>query len=257
MKIAIITGMNYLNYIKEGNIAFALAHQVLTNTKYQSYFKNLSKMYKIIDNGAAELGESIKPKELLNAARSIDANEIWCPDKLYDCNTTLQMTKNFISLLSVDDKKKFILVGIPQGRTKRQWLHCYKKMLQIKEISVIAISKYSVESFSNDVGTLNFSLCRKYCIDYLYKNNLIKKPLHCAGANNLIIDEIRYYKKYNFVRSIDSNIMFKLGIHNIKIDFCVNEPDIRLNHDINELTDEQKQNITYNINQVKRCLNEL
>ena len=250
MKIAFITGMNYLDLMKEGDIAFALAHQVLINKEYANYFIN-SKQYKIIDNGAAELGKSIEPEELLRAARMINADEIWCPDKLYDKKETLNLTKNFLTKMTEEDNKRFKLVGLAQGRTMSEWIDCYEQMLEMPEISVMAISKYSVECFREICGNDDFSVCREACVMYLDSNDLIKKPLHLAGANCRWINEIKFMKKFPFVRSTDSNIPFKLGVMGLKIDECEEEPNERLNHDIKNLTKEQLNLIKYNINKIK------
>ena len=137
----------------------------------------------------------------------------------------------------------------------REWLSCYKWMLKEPRIDVIALSKYSVpKCFSKKFGTNIIGKVRPKVVDYLYKNNLIHKPLHLAGADNFIIHELKCMSKYPLIRSIDSNIAFKLGIHRIKIDECKVEPKERLNHNIKNLDEEQIQIINYNIDKIKEVL---
>lgn len=251
VKIAFITGMNYPQFAKEGDIEFCLAHQVLVNKKYADHYKN-SKKYVIMDNSAAELGESIVFDNYIKAIKMVMPDEIWLPDRLYDDKTTLKWTKMFIKELYTHKLIGNIkLAGIAQGMTLKEWLACYKEMLKIPEINVMVLSKYSVECFNKLAGTKNFALCRIACVDYLHKNKLVKKCLHCGGANNLIIPEMQYYKRYPKVRSIDSNICFKLGCHKLRIDECDIEPKERLNHDIKNLTRLQLDTIKYNIKKVK------
>lgn len=256
IKISFIAGVNYPKFSDHGDFNFVLAHHVLKHPSYTNYYWNKvieECKYTIIDNSAAELGESIKFEDLIKAAYIVGADEIWCPDKLYDMKTTLKWTRNFIEGLTVNEKEHFVLVGLPQGKTLREWLKCYKEMLKMPELKVIALSKYSVECFCELAGTCNFAICRKVCVDYLHKHNLVKKPLHCAGANNLIADEIRHYKQYPMVRSIDSNIAFKLGVMGHKIDECTDEPTERLNHEVDKLTNQQIKDIKYNIKKIKEA----
>lgn len=253
MKIAFISGINYPEFTEQGEIAFTLCDWIIKDKKYMKYYKN-STLYKITDNMAAENGISSPVDTVLQAARDVNSNEIWASDKLYDKDETIRLTTEFIKHLTKKDKKRFKIVGLAQGRTIQEWLECYKWMVDNPNINVIGISKYSVEAFASLAGTKNFAICRIKCIEYLHNNNLVLKPLHCAGASHLIVHEIQSYKKYPLVRGIDSNIAFKLGVYRIKIDECVEEPKGRLNHNIKNLDKEQLSIINYNINRIKMSL---
>ncbi len=254
MKIAFISGINYPEFAEQGDILFTLCDWINKSKKYKEYYKGQDE-YKITDNMAAENGVSSPAKQVIQAARDVNSCEIWASDKLYDKNKTIKLTKNFIKQLTNEDKINFRIVGLPQGKNMKEWLECYKWMLANENIEVIAISKYSVEAFASLlIEAKDFALCRIRCIKYLHEHDLVKKPLHCAGANPFIIQEIQEYKKYPLVRSIDSNIAFKLGVHKIKIDECIEEPEERLDHNIKDLDDEQLEIIQYNINKIKEAL---
>ena len=253
MKIAFISGINYPEFVNEGNIAFTLCDWIQDSKDYTIYYKN-SKKFKITDNMAAENGISSPIDVVIESARIVNSNEIWASDKLYDKDETIKLTTEFLTHLTHEDKQRFQIVGLPQGKNMSEWLECYDWMLDNDDIKVIAISKYSVEAFASIAGTKDFAICRIACIKYLHEQGLIKKTLHCAGGNPLIIHEIQEYKKYPLVRSIDSNICFKLGVHRIKIDDCVEEPKERLNHNIKDLDEEQLEIIRYNIAKVKEVL---
>lgn len=252
MKISFISGINYPEFTLEGEILFTLCDWV-KHKSYVDFYKDKSQ-YKITDNMAAENGISSSIKEVLNAARMVNSNEVWASDKLYDKDETIKLTRRFLRYLSPKDKKRFKIVGLPQGKNLREWLECYIWMLENKAIDIIGISKYSVEAFSRLAGTKDFTICRIKCIEELHRVGLVKKTLHCAGANHMIIHEIESYKKYNLVRSIDSNIAFKLGVHRIKIDECTEEPKERLDHNIKNLDKEQLDIINHNIQLIKRAL---
>ena len=255
IEVIFISGVNYLNFSKEGTYSFALAHLVKQNPEYVKCFQNNKEQKCIYDNGCAELGKSIDINDVLKGARKVDAWEIWCPDKLYDKKETLKMTKEFIRNLQPTDK--FQLCGVPQGKNFKEWLECYIRMINNSKIDVIALSKYSCpRAFKQHAGTELVGKARPVAVEWLHEHNLITKPLHLAGADNFIIEEIKKMKQYPMVRSIDSNIAFKLGVHRIKIDECDKEPEERLNHDIKDLDKEQLEIISYNIKKIKEAQND-
>ena len=252
MKVIFISGINYPEFVKEGDMYFTLCDWINENKQYKDFYRK-QKEYKITDNMAAENGESSPIKQVLQAARDVNSNEVWASDSLYDKNKTKILTARFIKEMTKEDKKRFRVVGLPQGRNMKEWLNCYKWMLRNKNIDVIALSKYSIEAFAPLAGTKDFAICRIACVKYLHDKGLVKKPLHCAGANPLIIHEIQEYRKYPLVRSIDSNIAFKLGVHRIKIDECTKEPEERLDHNVKDLDKEQLCIIQHNINKIKEA----
>jgi len=253
MKVSFIAGINYPEFSEQGDISFTLCDFIQKENGYTEFYKKSTK-YKITDNMAAENGVSSPIQEVLKAARDVGSNEVWASDKLYDKDATIELTTNFLKALTEEDKVRFKIVGLPQGKNLDEWLKCYNWMLANDKIDVIGLSKYSIECFSELSGTKDFAICRMKCIEYLYEKGLVSKPLHCAGANHLIIHEIQTYKKYPNVRSIDSNIAFKLGVNRIKIDECTEEPKARLNHHIRNLDKEQIEIINHNIQTIKRAL---
>lgn len=253
MKVSFVVGINYPEFSEPGDISFALCDFILKNKQYREYYRS-SKKYKITDNMAAENGVSSPVDKVLMATRLVGSDEVWASDKLYDKDETIRLTTEFLSEVTEEDRKRFKIVGLPQGKNLDEWLKCYNWMLQNNKIDIIGISKYSVEAFSDYAGTKDFAICRIKCIEYLHNNNLVSKPLHIAGASHLIIHEIQAYKKYPTVRSIDSNIAFKLGVHKIRLDECTEEPKERLNHNIKNLDDKQLETIKFNINLIKRAL---
>jgi len=253
MKFGFIAGINYPEFSEQGEIAFTLCDWINNNPEYTAYYRD-HKNYKITDNMAAENGVSSPVEQVIQSARDVNSNEIWASDKLYDYEETVRLTEEFISHLTTNDKINFRIVGLPQGKNASEWISCYKWMLNHPSIDVIAISKYSVEAFAEMAGTKDFAICRIKCLEFLHEQDLVRKPIHCAGANHYLIHEIETYKKYPLVRSMDSNICFKLGSMGIKLDECITEPLERLDHNISELTQDQLNTIQYNIDMVKRVL---
>ena len=255
MKVSFISGINYPQFSEQGGIAFTLCDFILKSKEYTDYYRD-NNQYKITDNMAAEVGVSSDVEVVLQAARDVDSNEIWASDKLFDKDETIRLTEIFLSHLTSEDKLRFNIVGVPQGKNLQEWLECYEWMRNNTEIHVIALSKYSVpEAFAELAGTNTIGKARPFAVRYLHARNMVTKPLHLAGADNFIINEIKQCKRYPMVRSIDSNIAFKLGVMGHQIDNCEIEPEERLNHDIKELTQDQLELIQYNINRVKEVIN--
>jgi len=144
------------------------------------------------------------------------------------------------------DKNRFAIAVIPQGKTLKQWLTSYKELKPLGDI--IVLSKYSVpKCFRQITGTDDLVTNRIAAVKFLYRKKLVDKPLHLAGGDHKILTEIKALKKYKHVRSIDSNIAFKLGLYRRKLGVTKTEPTRRLNHNFGELSHFQRKAVIYNI----------
>lgn len=239
MKLVNIPGKKYLDLYREySDYAFCLAHFARDDPAYMKWFQEYDGPI-IMDNGAAELGKSVDVDEFISLMRQVRGNkktffEIWCPDDLYDCHKSLSMTNQFINKLTDEERANISLVGIPQGKNLQEFLFAYESLRLNPHIKVIALSKYSVPECFKEIGDGRDELAynRGNALMYLFSNGLMTKPLHLAGANNYLLKELVFARDFNMVRSIDSNIAFKLAVHNIDIDNALTEPEARLDHDI-------------------------
>lgn len=76
----IITPTSYLKqYASQSSMHLVLAHLVATDVHYAEFY-NKRNEFKIMDNGAFELGESYDPDELINLATICNADVIVLPD---------------------------------------------------------------------------------------------------------------------------------------------------------------------------------
>lgn len=237
MKVVNIPPKNYLDLYALSDYQFALAHMLTPGSAYERWFKNNNDKPIILDNGAAELGKTIHVNDVVKRMRAIRKPgtffEVWMPDVLYDKDKTIIFTRQFISQLTDEEKENISLVAIPQGQNLDEWLDCYKQMVEWEEVDVIAFSKYSVpKAFEEISGTDCISKNRMLALEYLEKENLFSKPIHLAGGDEFFLDEINYAKKFAHVRSIDSNIGFKLALHGLTLGVADFEPAERLDHEI-------------------------
>ena len=239
IKICIISPASHLEkYSSLGDCEMALTHLVLSDAgfhhseyvtqNYVKYFKTKSQEGKfiILDNSAYEIGNLEKsnasgsglgPELVLRAAEILEPSIVICQDVLCDKDATLEATKYFINQVK---KKglfaKFQLMGVPQGRTKDEWLSCYEEMLKIPEINQIGFSKISVPvSFLQDQKSPGcVTAARLLCtgaVDELFK---VKKPAHLLGGDNKLAHELSQQARYKWIRSNDSSAAVQYGIFN-------------------------------------------
>lgn len=138
------------------------------------------KGYKILDNGAWE-GKQVDVDELMRLAREIDAREVVLPDKVGDCDKTIEMVNQYHDMF-----KGYVTMGVIQGRNVNELIRCYEA---IKHVDIIGIPKY--------IGFVN----------RLEMIEMIDKPVHLLGLN--CVGELERYVYFKKVRSIDSKIAIK------------------------------------------------
>lgn len=251
MKVAIIAPLKYLQFVDRADIAFALTQFVNNDQSYRDFYKDTQK-YTILDNGAAEMGKSADELQVIEAMKKINADEVWAPDELYNSKNTIHRTKLFLENMPNNLIKRTTVALIPQGNSISQWITCYKQLLRLAEeylsTYVICMSKYSCRCF----GGGSISKSRIKCIQYLLKQQLIDNgtKYHLAGAGAEILQEIAHMRQYPFIRSIDSNIAVKMGIHRRLLGRNNKEPAKRLDFHLNNLTKDQISCINYNITRV-------
>ena len=106
------------------------------------------------------------------------------------------------------------IFGCPQGKTKEEWLECYKFMLARPEVSTIGLSKISVPfcwlGASKDE---KIKEARQMCVQYLDENELLFKPIHLLGMG-----DPTEYRDYNHImlRSTDSCYTILAATHGLE-----------------------------------------
>ncbi len=78
-QFCIITPTKYLFYAEQSDMHIVLAHLVDTDEEYAKFYAK-NNDYKIMDNGAFELGESYAPDKLVELAQKCKADAIVLPD---------------------------------------------------------------------------------------------------------------------------------------------------------------------------------
>ena len=201
----------------QGDRLFALAHFVLEGRQdYIDFFKKNKDKFITLDSGVAE-GRRVTTGVLMSCAEKINANEVICPDELWDTLETIRLTEDFLKGLTPEQRQKYKFMMVPQGRTIREYVRCLKYFQELPECSCIGISKFDASTlFGNTNDTHVVCESRKRLIDFLIGTDQITKPLHCLGYDNP--KEFHHYisKRYNLVRSCDSASAILCGMNDIR-----------------------------------------
>ena len=102
MKLAHIVPTSYLDkfdLITNSDFHMVLAHQVLKDELYASFFFEQSKKskYVLLGNSAFEFGDAIDDLILTKAIEKINPTEFILPDVLFDSESTYKRTINFLN----------------------------------------------------------------------------------------------------------------------------------------------------------------
>lgn len=186
-----------------GNFALALAQNLDAEfmvDKWRNY-----KGYKILDNGAFELGKSISLSKLVKLANRINADELVLPDVFQDSEKTIKATYDALDYLEGKyPDRPFKLMAVPQGKTFEEWYECFKQFMADPRIDVIAVNRDSSRFFGK-----RYSVLKEIADDI--KIDKAGKEIHLLGMGDNL-SEIEYVNvEFPWVRSVDSSFMWILA----------------------------------------------
>jgi len=131
MLVAVIAPYNHLTLSKYGGLQFLLAHKILENDEYADFYARMD-TYKMMDNGAFELGTSLPIDKVLEAAELVGANEIIAPDKPDDPDESYEMTKQFIEeMVDADLMGMYKIHAVPHGPDTESYLENFRKIVKL------------------------------------------------------------------------------------------------------------------------------
>lgn len=222
MKFYSIPPINNLGlmYCAGSNCFFCLAHLYKQHESYRTFFLNLKEYrgnsFITLDNSAAERS-LVTEDVLLDIVKELKPNEVIAPDVLFDRDQTLKNLYNFTAkMMDRGYAEHTKIFGCPQGKTKDEWLECYRLMLSNSMISTIGLSKIAVpKCWNNAEDDKMIAASRIACVQELYDNGLLTKPVHLLGMGEF--NEFEYYKTHNIpnIRSSDSCYTILAALHGI------------------------------------------
>ena len=170
------------NCIKEGmlrqDVEMFLTHKILEDPRRFAFLSNeKGAHYKILDNSACELGEGLDLRDVLEAAKIIDADEIVLPDIP---RSGKSMCKTLKYLADVPQGCKYKLAAVVQGETEQEIANCAMQILSLKRINTIMIPKwYCGWNSTNGMGRIRIT---SQIVDMMCKMRKAKE-IHWLGLD--------------------------------------------------------------------------
>jgi len=193
--------------MKLGDRIFVLAHLWMQYPEYREFIYSLIDedvdRWVTLDCSAAERA-LVTEDVLIQVCNELMPSEVIAPDVLFDKHATIHNAIKFHArmmeegLLETTD-----IFFCPQGKTKEDWLECYKWGLEQDWIQTIGFSKIAIpQAFLSDwKDDQGIKEARHMAYDYLKERNMLLKPIHCLGQGSYT--EFAYYN-HPMMRSTDS-----------------------------------------------------
>ena len=209
---------------------FIIASHCIHNPEYKEFFINLRKeepqRYSILDNGAFEEGKAIDSDVYIELIHTLKPNMLVLPDVVNDMNGTLNASQAF--MIDHDELLKeglYAVMGVLQGNSVEEYLHCLKEYNEYDVIDTIGIPYHlfyrPLFIEKNDI------------IEFCRNNGL---EIHILGLPNPF-EVIELSKYSDIIKSIDSSLPIVSG-KNLKLFRRLEWKRERLN--INDVYDEEQ-----------------
>ena len=250
MNLCVIPPLNYLELANLGDADFILAQHVLEYEDYAKFYKE-SKRWKIMDNGAFEQ-DTLSMPELLEAGRRVKADVIVLPDIPGDPDKSYWLSLYSLDELPEIDRKEFMWMVVPHGRTVDEYLYYARKWLheldrwQVMGLSILDLYKWSTRLRPFVVPKI-LELQRQYNFG-----------IHLLGLDEPL--ELYLYSKYRFtghLDSVDTSLPITWAYYDDDLQVLYEKVDLpRVPFDVT-LTDEQYQLAIQNIKTLKSLANKV
>ena len=200
MKIANIFPANHVSKsMQRQPVEMYLTHIILENPDHFAFLAedeaNGISSYKILDNSACELGDSLDIDKVLEAAKIIGASEIVLPDRLQK-GDSLSKTLRYLSELP---EVPYKLMAVAQGENSEEVMRAIEQICMINRIDTIGIPKWYC-SLDSTNGLGRHSLTR-YAVSII-EGLGVSKQIHWLGCEVGMRELV--FSHANAVRSCDT-----------------------------------------------------
>lgn len=203
-EFCIITPTAYLErYASQSSMHLILAHLVDTDDAYANFYANRSE-FKIMDNGAFELGESYDPDKLLNLAERVNADVIVLPDYPGEFSgKTIKAAERYIPIFK---SAGFKTMFVPQSKVGDldDWIAGYDWAADNDDVDIIGMS---ILGIPNAIPHIHKAYARVVMTHALIEQGIFEdtKYHHYLGLNAGPALEVPSLIKMNALDSIDSS----------------------------------------------------
>lgn len=210
-QFCIITPSQYLDwYASQSSMHLVLAHIVDTDPKYGNFYHG-RKEFKIMDNGAFELGESYKPNQLIELGHACGADAIVLPD--YPGQASRRTIEAAMQLIPAIKEAGFKTMFVPQSQVGdwADWLDAYSWAAWNDNVDIIGMS---ILGIPNALPHIDRSYARVVATAMLQQLNSfnLNKYHHYLGLNAGPALEIPSLIRMDALDSCDSSNPVWMGI---------------------------------------------
>lgn len=203
-QFCIITPTQYLQpYAILSSMHLVLAHLVDNDPQYAEFYAGRNE-FKIMDNGAFELGESYAPERLIELGKKCGADAIVLPDYPFEpAHKTVDAAARLIPEVKTAGFKTMF---VPQSKTGewQDWCDAYSWASYNSDIDIIGMSILGV---ANALPNIEKAFVRVVATALLQQNNNFNfmKYHHYLGLNSGPALEIPSLIRLNALDSCDSS----------------------------------------------------
>lgn len=204
-QFCIITPTAYLEqFASQSSMHLVLAHLVDTDEQYADFYARRSE-YKIIDNGAFELGESYDPEKLIDLAKKCKADAVVLPD--YPAQHSLRTIEAAQKLAPQVHEAGFKTMFVPQSEVGEleQWIDAYK--WGTERTDLVDIMGMSILAMPNAIPHIPRAYARVVLTQLLLDRGIFDHSLyhHYLGLNSGPNLEVPPLLKMGAMDSCDSS----------------------------------------------------
>lgn len=181
-QFCIITPTSYCeDFASQSSMHLVLAHLVDTDEQYSDFYAG-RKEFKIMDNGAFELGESYSPEMLIDLANECRADAIVLPDYPFkESRVTIRAAEKMIDAVK---QAGFKTMYVPQSETGEieDWIDGYRWGADHADIDIIGMS---ILGIPNAIPHIHIGYARVVMTQILIEQGYFKfgKYHHYLGLN--------------------------------------------------------------------------
>lgn len=238
---------------------YCLVHLLDESERYRRKFveaKNKNREI-ILDNSLFELEVPFDPEKFANHIQKLQPDWYIIPDKLEDCEFTVNSVKAWVKEYSKLPGKK---IGVVQGKSKEEVISCYRQIEPLVDMVAISFdySFFTVHEHTKLTKYEQYMFGRiRLVVDLVNEGILNKdKPHHLLGCG--VPQEFMYYTGQKWIYSVDTSNPVVHGLLGIRYgEYGLQDKASQKLFTLIEAvpTVAQKEDIMYNINKFKRFCN--
>jgi hypothetical protein len=191
----------------------AAAQRILQDARYRAFFREEAELGAaiIVDNGVFDLGESLGPEDLVQAARAVNAAEIILPDVMHDGQATMRASSRAAAgLLKMSEE--FRLCAVVHGADDAEWLRCYEHFASSGYAGAVALPASRRAAPAREVSG-NRVAATRYLEDHgMVDQRLIYRLLGLGRAGHLELFEQRHHAWISSVDCAAPVILGSMGV---------------------------------------------